>query len=402
MQILAGTAPAELRLSPPPARTALPRGASRFEVEVVTDVAEIDALAADWRALQALSGPSAVFQSHAHISVWARHFLSEAHGKARLHIAVVRRDNRAILILPLVISGFPVRVARLAGDPVAQYSEVPVDPAADLEAAFEAALSTVREAGAKAMVIRRVREDSHLHRLASPFARPTAARSAAPYADLTAFADYPAYLRSLSKKFRQGLRNRGHHIEKSGDVRFDLLRGGAEAREAVADAIDLKRTWLVQRGAVSSAFLDPATRECLLDLAARAETGSVVVRLMVDNEPAAVRFGFEYQGTHFAYMSAYDARFGKLSPGKMLMDFCISGFRERGLKRIDMLPPDGRHKADWCEAAVAVADYTLPLGQIGRAYAGLYQERLRPKLEWCWYHLPAGVRSLAATLLLGI
>jgi CelD/BcsL family acetyltransferase involved in cellulose biosynthesis len=355
---------------------------SGFDVEVATDVAALEALAAEWRALEKLSGAAAVFQSHAHVLTWARHFLPEANGGARLHVAVVRRNGRAVLILPLLISGLPLlRIARLAGDPIAQYSEVLADPAADLRQAFAAALASARQAGADALA---------------------AARGAAPYADLTPFESYDAFLRSLSKKFRRGLRNRHNHIAEAGEVSFELLQGGPAAREAVAEAIDLKRKWLIQRGALSSAFVDPATRECLLDLAERADTGSAVTRLLVNGEAAAVRFGFEYRGTHFAYMSAYDPRFGKLSPGKMLIDFGLSGFRERGLTCLDMLPPEGRHKSDWCSASVAVADHTLPLTFAGRVYVSVYQERVRPALQWSWRHLPTSLRSLAVGLLVSI
>jgi CelD/BcsL family acetyltransferase involved in cellulose biosynthesis len=201
----------------------------------------------------------------------------------------------------------------------------------------------------------------------------------------------------------QGLRNRHNHLSKAGDAKFELLHGGEEARKTVADAIDLKRQWLVQRGAISSAFVDASSRDCLLALAAdRTGTGAMVARLTVNGEPAAIRFGFEYKGTHFSYMSAYDQAFSHLSPGKLLMEYCIEGCWERGVTRLDMLPPDGRHKTDWCDDRMPVADYTLPLTWRGRAYAELYQERVRPALRRGFQHLPTGVRSLLATLFISI
>jgi CelD/BcsL family acetyltransferase involved in cellulose biosynthesis len=181
-----------------------------------------------------------------------------------------------------------------------------------------------------------------------------------------------------------------------------MLQGGSTAREALSNAIDLKRRWLIHRGEVSSAFLDPSTRECLLDLAEESATGSIVMRLLVDGEPVAVRFGFEYQGTYFAYISAYDEAFASLSPGKMLMDCYLSRFHERQITALDMLPPSSRHKTDWCPSETFVADYTLPLTRAGRAYAELYQELARPALIWTWQHLPTGIRSLAAAALVGV
>jgi CelD/BcsL family acetyltransferase involved in cellulose biosynthesis len=316
-----------------------------------------------------------------------------------LHVAVVRKDGRAVLILPLVIAGLPfLRIARMAGDPIAQYSEVLVDPAVNVSDAFEAALRSVKAAGADAIVLRRVREDSHLLRLAGPLLRPPISPRAAPFADLTGFPDHHAYLTGLSRNTRHDLRNRTRRLEKAGEARFELLQGGPEARRMVSDAMDLKRKWLVRRGAVSSAFVEPATKECLLDLAADSATGSTVARLAVNGETAAIRFGFEYQGTHFTYLSAYDERFAAFAPGKLSMDFILSGFKERALQRLDMLPPAAHHKSEWCPSEIGVADYTLPLTEAGRAYAEVYQERIRPSLRWTWEHMPASLRSLLALL----
>ena len=372
---------------------------SSLDVRVASKAIELDAIESDWLALEQLSPASTVFQSFAHIRIWARHFANQR--GAKLHVAVVRERGRPVLILPLTIAGPPgLRIARIAGDPVAQYSEMPLDPARVSLGAFQAALASVRQAGADAIMFRHVRDDSELYRIASPCFRPPSARAEAPFADLSDFADFPAFLRSLSKKTRQGLRNRRNHLEKTGAFEFQVLRGGEQARAAIAEAIDLKRKWLVQRGNMSSAFVDPATRGCLLDLAERAESGAVVLRLMVGGEAAAIRFGFEYRGTHFAYMSAYDARFADLSPGKLLMEFCISGFKERGLERIDMLPPDGRHKKDWCRGSVGVADFALPLTPTGHCYAGVYQGRLRPALKQAFLTLPTPLRSLLAALMI--
>jgi CelD/BcsL family acetyltransferase involved in cellulose biosynthesis len=379
-------------------------GSRPAHVEVVATTAALDALGPDWLRLQERAGPQSVFQSFGQIRVWARHFLTADHSSTRLHVVVVREDGRAVLILPLVLSGRrPLRIARLAGDPIGQYADLLLDPAYDGAAAFAAALASVKREGADVLVLRRVRSDSHLARLAAEHFRPGTGHNAAPYADLTPYASYDDYLQSLSKNMRKGLRNRRHHLEKAGNVRFELLQGGADGRRAVAEAFSLKRRWMIQRGAVSTAFLDPATKECLLDLAEDATgAGTVVMRLMVGDEVAAIRLGFEFLGTYFAYMSAYDETFAHLAPGKMLMDFYASRFKERGIGRIDMLPPVDRHKTDWCRLQTEVADYNVPLTRTGRAYAGVYQERFRPALRSAWGALPDGVRSLAAALLVHI
>ncbi len=398
MQITAdvSAAPA-LQPETAPLATEIAKG-SGFDVEAVTSVEALDALAPEWLALEALSPAATLFQSFAHVRLWARHFTGAGRGEM-LHVAVVRESGRPILILPTGISGYAaLRIARIAGDPIAQYSELLADPSLASRAAFEAALASLKAAGVDAIVLRRARDDSQLLRLAAPYLRPPMARTVAPFADLSAFADFASYRDSLSKKVRRGLRHRGHHLDKAGAFRFEILNGGDEARAAVADAVDLKRKWLVQRGSLSSAFVDPATRQCLLDLAESGECGAVVARLVVDGEAAAIRYGFEYGGTHFAFMSAYDARFADVSPGKLLMEYMISGSWERGIGRIDMLAPEARHKRDWCKLEMGVADYTLPLTRVGLIYAEIYQERIRPALKRAFERMPETLRSLASAL----
>jgi CelD/BcsL family acetyltransferase involved in cellulose biosynthesis len=304
------------------------------------------------------------------------------------------------MILPLVVSGGPLlRLAKLAGDPLTQYSDILVDPTIDARAAFDAALAAVAAVGIDAVVFRRVREDSHLHNIAGDRLRPAAGLCAAPYACLLPFADYPAFHKSLTRKMRHSLRNRRNHLSRAGAVSFEFLAGGAEARTAAGAAFDLKRKWLVQQGALSSAFLSGKTRACLLDLAEDRHGGGVVVAVLrVEGIPAAIRIGFEYQGTHFSYMSAYDPAFAHLSPGKLLMEFCIAGFSERGLRRIDMLAPRSRDKVDWCRFETKVGDYGLPLTRRGLVYGCLYRQRLRPALQRGWRLLPGSIRSAAAAL----
>ena len=126
------------------------------------------------------------------------------------------------------------------------------------------------------------------------------------------------------------------------------------------------------------------------------------MRLLVDGQPAAIRFGFQYRGRYFAYLSAYDPAFAQYAPGKLLMDFCLRSMRERGVTRVDMLPPAGEHKEAWCDTAVSVADYAIPLTAKGRLYSLLVQEKLRPALDWTWHHLPSPLRALVARHLLKI
>ena len=375
-------------------------GATPFTVSIGTTPEAVAALAPEWHALELLSGDKSIFQSHAQITAWAEHYPS-GRSALELRVIVVRENGRAVLILPLAYGRSAlVRVAGLAGDPIGQYSDVLADGIADGAGAFAVALDAAREAGIDLISLRRVRDDSTLLEIGASRLSAVGGRSAAPTGDLTPFADYPAYLKSRSKNMRKGLRNRHHHLEKAGDVAFHLFEGGPEAREALADAFNLKREWLIQRGAVSTAFLDARMVSCLLDMAGR--PGAIAMLLTVDGSPAAIRFGFEYGNTYFAYLSAYEPDHAILAPGKMLMDFYLSKFRERGISRVDMLPPRDRHKTDWCDTEVGVEDYVIALSPRGRLYGDVYQKRVRPYLSRSWKRLPDTVRSCLTAILIHV
>ena len=101
-----------------------------FEVEVDPDAAGLDALAPDWLALEALSPQRGVPELPTDAASGRAISFLEAKARPACTSPSCARGGRAVLILPLVISGLPpFRVARIAGDPMAQYSEILVDPA---------------------------------------------------------------------------------------------------------------------------------------------------------------------------------------------------------------------------------------------------------------------------------
>lgn len=364
-------------------------------VTVVADGAGLARIGDEWRALEALSPAAAVFQSHAQTEIWVRHFIEPGPRAPRLHIVVVRQAGAARLILPLALSRRAgLTIGHMVGAPIAQYAELLADPAADLPAIFGVALGALREDGVDALVFDGVRADSALLAGARPALRPPLNRRIAPFADLAATPSHDGFVRSRGKDLLYGIRNRRKRLERDGRVSFELIEGGAAARAAIGEAIGLKLDWLQQRGAVSSAFIDSRTTDCLLELAERCP-GAVVMRLAFEDRPAAIRFGFEHGGTFFAYLSAYDTDLAQYAPGKLLLNFCFERERERRTRLVDMLPPAGEHKTLWCDSAVEVADYLLPLTGPGTLFA-LARERALPAAEWTWHHLPAGVRSLVA------
>ena len=381
-----------------PARADVAAGTERLTVEVISDLAGLEAAADDWHALEATTGPNAVFQSFSHTLIWARHFLEGGFSR-KLHIVVVREDGEARLILPLGVLKYPaLKLGKIAGDPVAQYSEVLADPDANLAACFKAALASLRKDGIDLLEFDGVRDDSLLRLAAAGRMGPRLNERTAPFADLTAAPDHDRFVRGLGKNLGRSLRQRRNQADKAGSVNFEVIEGGTAAGAALTQAMEMKRDWLADRGSISGAFVSDITKKVLAELAAHSPN-ALVLLMMFEGETAALRLGFEYLGTYFAYLTVYSAKLAKFSPGKLLLDFTFMTERSRGATIVDMLPPDSEHKRPWCNKEVGVADYALALSVKGAFYT-FAQQHFEATARWVWNHLPSNMRSAVATRLL--
>ena len=343
------------------------KGDSGFEVLVASNAGELDALEAEWLALEHLSPASAVFQSFSHIRIWARHFLGQKRG-SRLHVAVVREHGRPVLILPLVISGLPhLRIARIAGDPIAQYSEMLARSGARIapRRSRPRSLQSSQQASTRSSSVA-------CATIRSCFGVASRTSAAAGGADRGALRRSlrasPISRRFLKSPFQEDAPGTAQSPQSPGEGRTSSSSRSCaavrEAREAIAEAIDLKRKWLVQRGSMSSAFVDPATRECLLDLAEQRrerrgrdapDASTARRRRSASASNMAARISL--------YMSAYDARFADLSPGKLLMEFLhlgVQGARPRARSTCCRRRGTSQ-EATGAGDAMGVADYALPL-----------------------------------------
>jgi CelD/BcsL family acetyltransferase involved in cellulose biosynthesis len=59
--------------------------------------------------------------------------------------------------------------------------------------------------------------------------------------------------------------------------------------------------------------------------------------LQVDKVPAAMTVGFDYDGSHYLYNSAYDQQFGYLSVGILCNVLCLKESIEKGRRKWNFL-----------------------------------------------------------------
>ena len=81
-------------------------------------------------------------------------------------------------------------------------------------------------------------------------------------------------------------------------------------------------------------------RESFFRSLAGATAGIGLLRLgilQIDSAPAAMTMGFDYEGSHYLYNSAYDPRFSHLSVGLLCKVLCLKDSIERGKTTWDFL-----------------------------------------------------------------
>lgn len=323
-------------------------GAGEVSIAVAQDAAALDQASADWSALEAEGGAATPFQSLA----LARHAMA-AHLARGEHprIVIAREAGRPAVVFPTVISRTGgISIIRFLGDPLIQYGDVIAR--ADVSAAtLEAAWRVAADPGAARLVmLRKVRADA---RIAPLLSREAAACTdlAAPFVDLAAASN-------LHARDRRELARCRRRLSDLGAVSFEVMRG-ADAKNAVREALALKRAWLAQHDRASAVIGNAVWEAALTALAD--EPAFHVARLRVAGRTAALEAGFVHGRTWFALIGTHTSEFAKAGPGNVLTNDLVGWCRQQGLASYDLLAPADAYKTAITHKQVAVRDYAALL-----------------------------------------
>ncbi len=376
-------------------RQARPRG-----VTIVRERAGFEALQGEWRELEAATDAVGIFQSFDWCrTVWDHHL---SNGQAFEPLIVTLRDHgRLIGLLPLqrVRSGL-MHIATGFGEPYQQYSTALLAPDAPGNAA-ERLLDAACRLGCDGLHLLKVRDDSPL---ASVLAKRRAIRSnedAAPFVDLTPFADFKSYHSTINAKTRKNMRNARNRLGRNAELAHRVLTDPAEIDALVARAHAGRERWLADLGLTSRAFRDlsfGAFGRALAD--PRSGMKVMAMSLTLDGRPIADQWGFVFNKRYYAYVATWAPDMEESSPGKLHLEEVIRACHERGIEVADFLMPAVRYKFTWTDKAMPVADYALALSLGAQLQFTLWSGSVRPLLKRIALKLPAAIRSRAARLML--
>lgn len=151
------------------------------------------------------------------------------------------------------------------------------------------------------------------------------------------------YLNSLSKKQRHEIRRKLRRAEGSGQINWYIVNEEHDLAAEMEAFIELHQKSHVDK----DAFMD-AQMKGFFHAAAQVlhEAGWLQLAFMeVNGEKAATMLNFDYQDSILVYNSGYNPhKYARLSPGIVLLSYCIQWAIELGRAKFDFLRGDEEYK----------------------------------------------------------
>ncbi len=160
---------------------------------------------------------------------------------------------------------------------------------------------------------------------------------------------YETLAKTFSRNLRQNLNRYSRKISENHNValkRFD--EAGFSTREAMNIFIKLHEMKWNSEGK-PGAFTDDAFRNFHMDIAESfAEKGWLgLYFLMVNDEPVAAQYTFEYYRNMYYYLAGFDPKYSEFSVGNLLIMFLLRKCIEKGFTEYDMTRGDEAYKMQW-------------------------------------------------------
>lgn len=361
------------------AASAPPRARSTPRVEILRSCAEVEAVAAEWRALERETPEATGFQSLDWCLAWMR---GDSGSSARWRIVVVRDGGRIVSIWPLERHRFlGARIVRWLGDPWTQYGDALVAQDAHRIEHLAAAWREIAAWDDVDLVkLSRVRARAAMTALPGFNGATITHREEAPFID---FARAP--VPTPDKR----LRARRRKLEAVGPVRFDIVTDATDRQACVALAIAWKQAWLKSRGLASSGMFHQNLAR-LMEGLANSET-LIVARLRVGDADAALELGLRANGNFRSLLGCHDERFSPGSPGHLLIAETVAWCAGQNFASYDLMVPADAYKYRWANDVEVVNDHLIATSLHGRCAAFWF--RVRPALKQCYAKLPEPLRQ---------
>jgi CelD/BcsL family acetyltransferase involved in cellulose biosynthesis len=323
------------------APAAEPESEDVVTIELIDNSARFEALQADWTGLLEASSAESPFVTWEWLNAWWTHL----RGSRRLAILAVRSGSQLIAIAPLAASGrrlpFFRRLEFLGtGSAGSDYLDAIVRRGCEADAVQ--ALAGYLQSQNTALHLDHLPPNALLSRLTAPltesgWAVRQVSYGVCPFIRLSGHS---------WDSFRVSSRRRLRSLQKKFSMRFECVADDAMRQAALAKLFAFHQArW----GARGTAFQTDALRAFHLDVTARARNAGWLrlYTLHLDEDLAAVMYGFSFKGRFYFYQHGYDARYQPYSLGRAVVDLSIRAAIDEGLSEFDLLNGNEAYKSAW-------------------------------------------------------
>ena len=191
---------------------------------------------------------------------------------------------------------------------------------------------------------------------------------------------YERYLKSRKKKFLKTMRNNRNYMDKTGG--YSYLKEEADG-DLLAALIRLHTSRWEHKG--ESGVLARERIKDFHNALLRADDRPFEIKYYTirhQDKIIAILYGFLFRERFYAYLSGLDMAHNRISPGNMIIDFCIRDLCETGVGLFDMLRGDMQYKQTWA---------TISYDMIDRLY---FPPTLSGRLLYRFLKIVQGVKRL--------
>ena len=319
-----------------------------MKIEVYRDSSAFDTLKPEWNALVERSATRSVFLTWEWQAIWWKHL-----GEGELRLLTLRDDEgRLAGIAPLC------RVTSQAGEhtfrwigcvDVSDYLDVVAAPGSE-QALYAAVMDHLTGPDAPAWTyvdLCNIRQDSPTYETLAQMALERGLHAHAGIQEICPVIFLPAewedYLASLDKKQRHEIRRKMRRIEAEAQTSWRFADDAQTLDAAIDEFIRLHRKSTREK----DAFMDDTMVGFFREMCRAAfEAGWLnLAFIQVNGTTAASMLNFDYDNQILVYNSGYDPdQYAVLSPGIVLLAYCIRHAVETGHTRFDFLRGDEDYK----------------------------------------------------------
>jgi len=298
----------------------------------IITIESFDSIISYWDKLRRCLKWDSVFVLPAWLKVWWESF----GGEAELYLRMLWQGKKAIGFVPLQVTG--ETASFIGSTEVCDYLDFAIAPGIE-QGFFKALLEDLSEQGIKKLDLKPLRCDSTVLTQLVGIAQNQGYEVLCHHEDVSLELDLPPtwneYLAILKTKQRHEVRRKLRRLWETGSAEHRCVELGREVEEY----LDIFLRLFSLSKNEKARFMNPNMESFFRSLAkAMAENGLLRMGILqLDNIPVAMTMGFDYNGSHYLYNSAYDPQFDYLSVGVLCKVLCLKESIEKGRKKWNFL-----------------------------------------------------------------